>query len=64
MIEFGTDYYRKKGHTYCCEDCDYRWLVEAEIGDEKEISLDYEDSFNTSSSLVCPMCGSSYVSEM
>ncbi|MEW5766458.1 MAG: hypothetical protein AB1797_02355 [bacterium] len=66
MFDFETGYYQKKAHTYCCEDCNYRWEVETELDEteDEEISLDYEDSFDGLFSWVCPMCGSSYVSEI
>lgn len=55
-------YYLKKTHTYVCEDCDYRWHLRVDF--EEEISLDYEDSFNSGGVVSCPMCGSENISEL
>lgn len=63
MEDHDLSYYLRSGHSYCCENCDYRWRVGCNIEDE-EVSLEYEDSFDYEEELACPICGSRNVSEI
>lgn len=56
-------YYWKGVHSYCCENCDYRWKIGCNL-EEEVISLEYEDSFDYNEGLICPMCGSRDVNEL
>ncbi len=50
--EFDVDSLNEDGVTYACEDCDHRWEADTED--------DYLDSWE----LICPMCGSSNITEL
>lgn len=44
--------------SYACEECDYRWDVVAED------DLGYGELKDVADDIICPMCGSTYVTQI
>ncbi len=48
--DFELDSLNEDAVSFACEDCDHRWEIEDEFADTQE--------------LICPMCGSSNITEL